>query len=288
MPFDKAFDDVYKLGIKPACEGAGAYCQRVDEQIYDGIVVERIYNQVAKADIIVSDMTGRNPNVFYETGYAHALGKRAILLTKDVADIPFDLAHYHHIIYGGSISDLRTELQARVEYFVANSEQGKPAPLPPVKHFIEHIGLCDNLTVGVAPVVFPKGVNLELNHTIVNSTDRVLDLRRTRFGIVAPREFESPLTIGEEARGYQVEATQMCKHILSLYPTQASHARVGFFVACDVRGESTASDTDRLQDKVRRKVMRSPGMQCFVRVFTESGTENIPFLVKFKKPRERK
>lgn len=74
MPFSSDFDDAYKLGIKKACKEAGAYAERVDEQIFDEQILERVYNQIAKADLIISDMTGRNPNVFYETGYAHALG----------------------------------------------------------------------------------------------------------------------------------------------------------------------------------------------------------------------
>jgi nucleoside 2-deoxyribosyltransferase len=57
-------------------------------------VLERVYNQIAKADIIVAEMTGRNANVFYETGYAHALNKRVVLLTQNANDIPFDLKHY--------------------------------------------------------------------------------------------------------------------------------------------------------------------------------------------------
>ena|ERR1035437_7115482 len=81
MPFDSSFDDIYKLGIKAACHDAGAYCERVDEQILDESMLERIYNQIYKADIIVADMTGKNPNVFYEAGYAHALGKSTILMT---------------------------------------------------------------------------------------------------------------------------------------------------------------------------------------------------------------
>ena len=48
-------------------------------------------------------MTGRNANVFYEVGYAHALGKIVLLLTKNADDIPFDLKHHQHIVYGGSV-----------------------------------------------------------------------------------------------------------------------------------------------------------------------------------------
>ena len=74
---------------------------RVDEQIYQENMLSRIYNQISKADLIVADVTGKNPNVFYEVGYAHALGKKTILMTQDTDDIPFDLKHYPHIVYSG-------------------------------------------------------------------------------------------------------------------------------------------------------------------------------------------
>src|SRR5215208_496120 len=116
MPFSDEFADIYEAGIKPACKDAGAYCERVDEQIFVESILERLYNQIAKADVIVSDMTGRNPNVFYETGYAHALNKRVILLTQNADDIPFDLKHYSHIVYGGQITTLKSKLEAKIRW----------------------------------------------------------------------------------------------------------------------------------------------------------------------------
>lgn len=122
MPFANEFTDIYELGIKAACVEAGAYCERVDEQIFEGSMLERIYNQISKADILISDMTGKNPNVFYETGYAHALGKRVILLTQKSEDIPFDLKHYSHIVYGGGIVKLKNELVNRISYYLENPQ----------------------------------------------------------------------------------------------------------------------------------------------------------------------
>ena len=122
MPFDREFDDVYQLGIKPACDKAGAYAERVDEQLFTESILDRIYNQISKADVIVSDMTGRNPNVFYETGYAHTLGKKVILLTRHTEDIPFDLKHYSHIVYGDRIIDLIPELETRVSWALQQPE----------------------------------------------------------------------------------------------------------------------------------------------------------------------
>ena len=77
MPFDEAFQDTYQLGIKPACDVAGAYCERVDEQIFQESILERIFNQIAKADLIISDMTDRNPNVFSRPAMHMRLAKKS-------------------------------------------------------------------------------------------------------------------------------------------------------------------------------------------------------------------
>ena len=116
MPFDKRFDDVYALAIKAAAKEIGAYAERVDEQQYAEGILDRIFNQINKADVVVADMTGRNPNVFYEVGYAHALNKLVVLLTQDADDIPFDLKHRPHLVYGGRIEDLKKKLKTRLRW----------------------------------------------------------------------------------------------------------------------------------------------------------------------------
>jgi hypothetical protein len=110
MPFDKEFDDVYALGIKSAVEELGMLAERVDEQIFHGQgILERIYGQIEATDFIIADMSGQNPNVFYEVGYAHAQNKLCILLTRNASDIPFDLKHQRHIVYA-SIQELKKSL----------------------------------------------------------------------------------------------------------------------------------------------------------------------------------
>lgn len=118
MPFDQIFNDIYELGIKSACLAAGATCERVDEQMFLENILERIYNQISRADIVVAEMTGRNPNVFYEAGYAHGLGKPVILLTKSADDIPFDLRHYPHIVYNESIITLKDQLERKIRWCI--------------------------------------------------------------------------------------------------------------------------------------------------------------------------
>jgi hypothetical protein len=123
MPLDKKFDDIYKFGIKGAADDAGAYAERLDEQMFVEGMLDRIFNQISKADLIVADMTGRNPNVFYEVGYAHALGKITLLLTQNADDIPFDLRHRQHTVYSGSIGLLRKELSDRLRWGITESKR---------------------------------------------------------------------------------------------------------------------------------------------------------------------
>jgi hypothetical protein len=114
IPFQPQFSDIYQFGIKRACEQAGAYCERLDEQALTENVMKRMRRQIAKADLIVADVTGRNPNVFYEVGIASSLDKKVILLAQHSDDVPFDLKHHKHIIYDGNINNLYNNLRTAI------------------------------------------------------------------------------------------------------------------------------------------------------------------------------
>lgn len=110
MPFLPELEDMYYLGIREVVSELGGACERADELVYVGGVVEKIYHSIRTADIIVAELTTPNPNVYYEIGYAHALGKPTILLTRDVKTTQFDMQGYNHVIYS-SIVDLREKLR---------------------------------------------------------------------------------------------------------------------------------------------------------------------------------
>ena len=116
MPFRSEFDDIYKLGIKETAKNLGIRAERVDEQLYSEGMLNRIYSQIDQADLIIADMTDRNANVFYEVGYAHAKNKLCLHITQDTSDIPFDLQHQRHIVYGNSVNNLRQQLEKNLEW----------------------------------------------------------------------------------------------------------------------------------------------------------------------------
>lgn len=122
MPFSSEFEDVYKLGIKEAAINCDILAQRLDEQLFNEGMLDRIYRQIDVADFVIADLSERNPNVFYELGYAHARDKICILLTKNADDIPFDLKHRRHVVYGDSISYLKSELEKNIKWAKSESE----------------------------------------------------------------------------------------------------------------------------------------------------------------------
>jgi len=67
---------------------------RVDTHRFSGNIIEAIAKALSKADLIVADLTGNNPNVLYELALAHSLGKKVLMVTNDRNTIPFDISMY--------------------------------------------------------------------------------------------------------------------------------------------------------------------------------------------------
>lgn len=103
MPFDSSFDSVFQYVIKPIVEGLGHKCIRVDNIFQVGSILKDIYESIRNADYIIADISLPNPNVYYELGFAHALNKKVILITKQIESLPFDLKHERVIKYEDSI-----------------------------------------------------------------------------------------------------------------------------------------------------------------------------------------
>lgn len=98
MPFRAELKPVYEDHIKPIMEQLGYDCFRADGIFSSKPIIDDIIDAVQKSSIIISDLTDGNPNVFYETGYCHAIGKKVILITQD-NEVPFDLRSIRHIKY---------------------------------------------------------------------------------------------------------------------------------------------------------------------------------------------
>jgi hypothetical protein len=110
MPFG-GFNEVHNA-IKLACTEAGLESNRADDIWDNSTILQDIFDLICAAEIVVSDFTGKNPNVMYETGIAHTLGKHVIPITQTLEHIPSNLHGHRALLYVGANSQGLTKLTA--------------------------------------------------------------------------------------------------------------------------------------------------------------------------------
>lgn len=99
MPFQEEFDYLYQNYIKKVCKRINVSCMRADDLYSSKPIMQDIWSLIYNSKVVIADCSTKNPNVMYELGIAHAIGKEVILITQDVNDIPFDLRHLRHLHY---------------------------------------------------------------------------------------------------------------------------------------------------------------------------------------------
>ena len=132
MPFGEWFDRYYQEIYVPAIKEAGFEPVRGDELFNTGSVVEQIWEQIEKAKLLLADLSGKNPNVFYELGLAHAARKPVVFAAANLEDVPFDLRHLRVIIYDIREPEWASRLRKSVTDYLRNAskEPGKSIPHP--------------------------------------------------------------------------------------------------------------------------------------------------------------
>jgi hypothetical protein len=125
MPYKKDMDPVYHEAILPAVEAAGMKCTRADKHLGSSQIMLEIYGKIRQAKLIIADISGSNPNVFYELGLCHALKPQAITIMNKKEEIPFDLAQVQIILYDNSPSgfrELRDKLRNAVTEIIGSPD----------------------------------------------------------------------------------------------------------------------------------------------------------------------
>lgn len=129
MPFSRPFDATFREVIVPTIQAQGLSVKRGDDFYSKHSIMLEVWSAICNSRIILADCSGRNPNVFYELGIAHTLGKPVIMLTQRVEEIPFDLRHLRFIVYDNNkngLNKLKLELASAIQQVIQNLEQGKP------------------------------------------------------------------------------------------------------------------------------------------------------------------
>jgi len=89
-PFHPDYEAAYER-VAGVCRSIGLTCLRGDEEHVTGDILSHILRLIVKARLVIANADGRNPNVFYELGIAHALGKPTLIIAASQADLPFDV-----------------------------------------------------------------------------------------------------------------------------------------------------------------------------------------------------
>lgn len=85
-------DKVLEHIIKPTVEECGYESTRADEISEPGIITSQIIQHLIDDDLVIADLTGRNPNVYYELAVRHVVKKPIVQIIQAGESIPFDVA----------------------------------------------------------------------------------------------------------------------------------------------------------------------------------------------------
>jgi hypothetical protein len=130
MPFGDWFDRYFKEIYVPATKDAGFEPLRADELFSAGAVMEQIWTQIRKAKILLADLTGKNPNVFYELGLAHALRKPVVFVAADIEDVPFDVRHLRVVVYDIREPNWSEKLRREITTYLSNTRTDPEKSIP--------------------------------------------------------------------------------------------------------------------------------------------------------------
>lgn len=121
----KRSDQLLKYVIEPVAQEHGYEVDRADKLAKPGIITNQIIESIVEADLVVADLTEKNPNVFYELAIRHGLQKPFIHIIDSSEKIPFDIAGVRAIQI--NIHDLDSVYNAKKEMsdHVKNIEDGK-------------------------------------------------------------------------------------------------------------------------------------------------------------------
>ncbi|MFS8980900.1 hypothetical protein PO002_41995 [Cupriavidus necator] len=108
-PFENEYSEDFEA-IKDTCVNVGLKCVRGDEKQASGDILVHILGLIAQAGFVIANISSRNANVYYELGIAHALGKPAILVSRDKAALGFDLQSQRVVLYKNT-NDLSNQLK---------------------------------------------------------------------------------------------------------------------------------------------------------------------------------
>jgi len=117
MPFSERWSDtVWSSCIEIAANGAELKPKRGDTTLRTGKLIENVWNEILKCGCVIAELSAPNPNVYYELGMAHALGRETFVMVQKGIDLPADIKGVHYLEYElGNLAGATQKLQAQLK-----------------------------------------------------------------------------------------------------------------------------------------------------------------------------
>ena len=138
-PDHSELDDVANT-IKDVCRSFGIHAVRADDIEHQEKITDLILQKINQSEFLVADLTGERPNVYYEVGFAHAIGKRPILYRKKGTQLHFDLS-VHNVPEYKNLTELRQLLNNRFEAILGRSATEVTVSARPVESVVRDLDL---------------------------------------------------------------------------------------------------------------------------------------------------
>jgi hypothetical protein len=240
MPFDDEFNDVYKHFIHDCLLNAGYVVKRADEIKGQNNILGDIVGGIIKSDLIVADLTGANPNVYYELGISHALNKNVILITQAIEELPFDLRSYRVVGYSthfAKMNQARKELgELAAEAFNGTLPFGNPVkdfgsinaslvlPTIPVRYSESQVTVGD-LGLLDFQVMLDDGFD-ELSRLLTGVGDKLVNELTPKITEASEKVIADNLTIKQRRDIIRVLANHLHEYGTFLKPENARYRRL--------------------------------------------------------------
>lgn len=144
MSFDEKYYPIFNL-IQAIAGTRGVDAERADEE--KNVIKKirpRIFSKIKDADLIIAEISAQSPNVLYEVGWAHAMGKPTLLVAEKDAVIPFDINDYLVFKYDPEMSptSLRKQFEIEFDKYLEDALQGVNLRQP----LVEMLGSIEDVT----------------------------------------------------------------------------------------------------------------------------------------------
>ena len=203
MPFSSDFNHYYSEILKPTIEKCELTSIRADEIYGIKPIIDDIAECIINAEIIIADVTDKNPNVNYELGMAHTLRKNVIIISQRVEDIPFDYRHIRAIIYDIKKANWDTKLKYELTKTIKSVLSGtsESYSIKAIEEFYKKSSI--NNTWGLKEVFETRQkMNVRLNEVWENDLRNSLDI--IGFGLKSFRDAKTSSVIEKVKKGLKI------------------------------------------------------------------------------------